>query len=186
MESNIRNLFSTPLYRSTLQMKLGVDADRQILDHVEVFIYDVLKVSAMNAPKITNSWIIDPLKGQLDYTPRASMISGLLRADNVQDSITVGLKRNHSFFDKSTEPQYTESTLYNSTITSVDLTGGDIVLFPSGLSHSVYPVSTDTNMHIVAFEIFLEGKRYARARSGGPYGGHIMSVSDGGSMWIED
>lgn len=184
MNNNTINLFPTPLYRSTVHS--DVDPDAAILDHVKVFIYEVLKISPANTPKIVGSWIVDQDKGQLNYTPSASMISGVLRTDNVQGNITVGLKRTRRFFDMATDPVYTESTLYNSTITTVDLAGGDIVLFPSGVSHSVYPSSIAGDVHTIAFEVFLEGKRHARARTGGPHGGHVMLINDDRSMWIED
>lgn len=136
----------------------------KIIDqHVEIFIKDIYKMSEDINLQCCGSWI-NLHKNKTDWAqehwhPNA-MISGVLYLDAppLSAGITFHSDRSRShlfgwFFD----PKYTEKNRYNSSIATIPVKTGTLLLFPSTLAHSVSINKGNVNRYSFAFDYIPVG-----------------------------
>jgi uncharacterized protein (TIGR02466 family) len=130
----------------------GLKSD--ILKHVETYIKQIMDPKFPITPYITQSWLNVTLKNQSHHKHYHlnSLISGVIYIQAENDSINFYTQPSHML---SINPNTYNK--FNSLHSTVSVSTGNIVLFPSQIEHSV-PTKTDDNKRIsLAFNVFVKG-----------------------------
>ena len=133
----------------------------KINNHIQIFTYEKLKVSPKMKFKILNSWGVKMVKGNhaLPHTHPNSLISGIIYLKTLKKGGEVGFHRNarwENIFPLCVSAEYVEHNLTTCDKFTVVPKPGDIILFPSSLSHSVGLNQSDENRYSIAFNIYTE------------------------------
>jgi uncharacterized protein (TIGR02466 family) len=133
---------------------------KSIKEYLNLVIQDyfnkIICCSEKTVPYITQSWINYTEEDQFHHRhdhPQ-SLVSGVLyiNADKDFDKIKF-FKTNYEFF----RPEIKEFNLFNSSSWWFAVKTGDIILFPSSLTHDVEMKKGDNTRISLAFNIFVKG-----------------------------
>ena len=145
----------------------------QVINHINTYLYDVIKSKKNIKFKLLNSWVMQHLPK--DYGPphnhNNSLFSGVLyikTSENCGD-IRFHNKVNNNF-SETIIINYEEYNIYNSSSFYFKPSDGLILLFPSYLSHEILPNLSQDLRYCLAFNIFIEGEL------GEPDGINILSL----------
>jgi len=136
----------------------------QIQAHVENFIFDQLQVSKKSIPTIEKSWVNRYGPGDFAQTHfhRNSLLSGCYYIETLPNSGNIVFQKDRSFnnlFDASVDMGFDNPTnIFNSTFWPVSPVTGDLILFPSHVSHGVSKNITDQFRFSLAFNVFPRGQ----------------------------
>jgi uncharacterized protein (TIGR02466 family) len=124
---------------------------------VEEYVKDVWKVDKTLGVRITQSWLNWTRDGQYHHKHAHpnSVFSGVfyVNAKEDRDRITF-----HKDGYKQIKPKYDEYTRWNSESWWLPVKTGQIVLFPSSLTHMVESIGGEEERISLAFNTFLTGK----------------------------
>jgi uncharacterized protein (TIGR02466 family) len=174
--------FGPPIYRSTVpvdseikyteysRIRTADSSDNKyilndsalIQEHIDHYVYSILKVSRNVQFYITNSWInrYGPGDSLSPHIHNNSLISGCVYIDTKpgQGNLVFHHTAQHTVFPASIMPDTVEHNEYNSTTLMLnDIVTGDIILFPSSLMHSVTENTTNDWRYVLAFNVFCKG-----------------------------
>jgi uncharacterized protein (TIGR02466 family) len=204
MEYDIIPLFSTPYYKSTVDITADIveylihkeytlipdnsgyyTKDSYVLNslplaklknsieqHINTFMYDVLKVPTNLEFYITNSWCNIHEEGHYAslHNHTNSLFSGTCYINIPEDdeSVFKMLSNNdYRLFPSVLYPDLTEYNILNCNSWSIKPETGTLILFSSQIEHEATPMTSKTDHRIcLAFNIFMRGK----------LGGKISSV----------
>tara|TARA_R100001143_G_C3290587_1_gene101019 strand:- start:128 stop:682 length:555 start_codon:yes stop_codon:yes gene_type:complete len=137
---------------------------KQINKHIQIFMYEKLKVEPKIKFKITNSWALKHVKG--DYTHphnhANSLISGVMYLKTIENEKGGALTFHknsswHNIFPLSFNAEFTEHNFTTCDRFTIGPKPGAIILFPSSLNHSVAANQSDKIRCSVAFNIYVDG-----------------------------
>jgi len=193
METNLHKLWSTPIYESSVPVKAAwlnaaftgqyermysgdgyisrnkyilntlPDLKESLMNHVEIFIRDVLNIAPNCGFKFTNSWFIkhDPNDFAQMHIHKNSLLSGVYYIDvppnsgNIKFSKNVGLT---NLFSPSVMPDFLERNHITSDWWEFSPVKSNLILFPSIVEHSVTVNKSDSPRYALAFNLFATGK----------------------------
>jgi len=133
----------------------------KINKHIQVFMYEKLKVSPKMKFKILNSWGIKLVKGDyaLSHNHANSLISGIMYLKTTEKGGSLTFHKNsswHNIFPPCVKAEYVEYNLTTGEDFTVVPKPGSIILFPSSLNHSVAQNQSDEDRYSLAFNIYTE------------------------------
>jgi|DEB0MinimDraft_4_1074332.scaffolds.fasta_scaffold00309_10 uncharacterized protein (TIGR02466 family) len=132
-----------------------------IEDHLNVYVRDWLKVHWKTEFYLTSSWLVKHKKGdwaQLHHHAN-SLISGVYYLKTPENSGNIKFHKffNKNLFDETLRFDFTDDNFINAESVSFDVNAGDIILFPSHLTHSVDENFNDETRYSLAFNYFCRG-----------------------------
>ena len=124
---------------------------------VEEYVKDVWKVDKTLVIRITQSWLNWTKAGQYHHKHAHpnSFMSGVFYINAVEDRDRITFYQSEY---KQIKPKYDEWTRWNSGSWWLPVKTGQIVLFPSSLTHMVESISGEEERVSLAFNTFLTGK----------------------------
>ena len=133
----------------------------KIHKHIQIFMYEKLKVSPKMKFKILNSWGLKHVKGDyaLPHTHTNSLISGIVYLKTLKKGGKLIFHKNkmwENIFPRCIWAEYTEYNFITGEDFTVAPKPGAIILFPSSLNHSVTQNQSDENRYSLAFNIYTE------------------------------
>jgi uncharacterized protein (TIGR02466 family) len=144
-----------------------------IMDHVNTYLYDELKVNKNIKFKLLNSWIMQHTPGDFGapHSHVNSLFSGVVyikTSENCGD-----IKFNHKqpdLISPTISLDYDEFNIFNSSSWYFVPVDGLIVIFPSHATHEITSNLSNDSRYCIAFNIFVEGDL------GDPDGIAVLSV----------
>jgi uncharacterized protein (TIGR02466 family) len=134
----------------------------EIDKHVEIFLYQVIKI-AQGKPKHTQSWINK--HGPMGYSPKHyhtnAFVSGGVYLECPPNCGAIVFNQSHthpSWSANTIRPALSELTVFNADNWAFEVQRGDLFLFPSHLMHQVENNMSGKDRYMVAFNYFLEGE----------------------------
>jgi uncharacterized protein (TIGR02466 family) len=150
---NISNAMSTNTH--VLETETFKKLKEELLIRVQHYFSNVLCYENIT-PYITQSWLNYTKKNEHhhSHTHLNSFMSGVLyvNADKTNDSLTF---LNYEY--KQINPQIRENNIFNCSSYHFPVETGDIVLFPSSLTHMVRTLKQDDTRISLSFNIFIKG-----------------------------
>jgi uncharacterized protein (TIGR02466 family) len=134
-----------------------------ILDELEFYTREVLKVSKEIEFYITNSWVMKHSKGDWSH-PHAhlnSILSAVLYLDVNENSGTINFiktKNTNNLLPACFAIPFTEWNLFNSDMWKILPEKNQLIIFPSSLEHSVNKSESNEDRYVLAFNVFIRGK----------------------------
>lgn len=124
---------------------------------VEEYVKDVWKVDKTLGVRITQSWLNWTKAGQYHHKHAHpnSFMSGVFYINAVEDRDRITF---HQSEYKQIKPKYDEWNRWNSESWWLPVKTGQIVLFPSSLTHMVESIGGEEERVSLAFNTFLTGK----------------------------
>ena len=139
-----------------LNEKLFTNLKKELDLMIKEYFYDMLNVSKHILPFITQSWLNFTEKNQYHHIHdhSNSFVSGVfyINADEKNDKI--------KFFNKKYQqikPEIEKWNMWNSESWWFPVKTGDIILFPSSLTHMVETKEGDNTRISLAFNVFIKG-----------------------------
>lgn len=155
VSKNTGNIVSTDNY--ILNNKSFKKIKEELLIHVNDYFNSIIVPDNKIKPYITQSWLNYTDEGQFHHSHEHpnSIVSGVLyiNADKNNDQIKF-YKRYYPEI-KINSKQY---NLFNSTSWNFKVETGDLILFPSGLTHNVDSKVGNNTRISLAFNTFIKGK----------------------------
>jgi len=142
--------------RYILEQDSFKDIKEHILKCVECFVYDTLLYRKDIKPYITQSWLNFTSMNEYHHIHRHynSFLSGVLYLSaNVEHDKIIFHRKNDSSFLIDCQ----EYNQYNSQTWHLGIQTGDIIIFPSDMTHSVLTKEDDGKRCSIAFNVFLKG-----------------------------
>jgi uncharacterized protein (TIGR02466 family) len=133
----------------------------QVINHINTYLYDVIRTEKNIKFKLLNSWVMQHLPK--DYGPphnhNNSLFSGVLYIKTSENcgNIQFNNKVNNNF-SETIRLKYEEYNIYNSSSFYFKPSDGLILLFPSYLSHEILPNLSEDLRYCLSFNIFIEGE----------------------------
>jgi uncharacterized protein (TIGR02466 family) len=132
------------------------DLKAECMVAVQRYVDNIMSFKSTVQPYITQSWLNFTETGQYHHkhAHSNSIISGVIyvNADEENDKIYF-----HNDGYKQIKPQINEWNLYNSESWYFTVKTGQVVLFPSNLTHMVQTKAGDNTRISLAFNVFLKG-----------------------------
>lgn len=129
----------------------------EIERYLGLYVFDTLKIGQGQLAHV-QSWINKHSPG--DYAPKHhhvnSCYSGVYYLHVPTDSGGIRFSKNPSA-QEQIFAHPTEGNIWNSSEWEFPVRSGDLIIFPSHLTHSVPPNNSDETRYSVAFNYFLEG-----------------------------
>jgi uncharacterized protein (TIGR02466 family) len=155
VSKNAGNLVSKDNY--ILNNKIFNEIKKELLVYINDYFNSIIVPDNKIKPYITQSWINYTEKGQFHHSHEHpnSIVSGVLyiNADKNNDQI-IFYKRHFPEIKINTK----KYNLFNSTSWTFKIQTGDLILFPSGLTHKVDFKEGDNTRISLAFNVFIKGK----------------------------
>lgn len=128
-----------------------------IMNYVNHYVHNILCYSDEVQPYITQSWVNYTKEGEYHHKHHHdnSFLSGVLYISADIESDKIFFHRKNEFVLKVNSVEYNE---YNSPTWFYPVKSGDIIIFPSYLTHSVGLKKDDKERCSLAFNVFLKGK----------------------------
>lgn len=149
--------------QNVLELQSFKKFKEEILKCVEIYVYDILKISKNLKLKCSNSWTCFYEKS--DYSESHIHSNSLFscvfytHVDEKSSPLVFSIPRQMPTFCNSTiEPTIDEWNIFNSKRWRIHPSPGTIVIFPSTLAHSVGPSDSDTLRRCIASNYILTGK----------------------------
>ena len=153
-KENFGNIISKDSY--ILNQKKLSNIKEQLDLIIKDYFDKVISCSEKTKPYITQSWINYTEANQFHHRHNhpQSLVSGVLyiNADKDNDKIKF-FKSDYEFF----RPEYKEFNLFNSSSWWFGVKTGDVILFPSSLTHDVEIKKGDNTRISLAFNTFIKG-----------------------------
>jgi uncharacterized protein (TIGR02466 family) len=153
-KENFGNIISKDSY--ILNQKKLSNIKEQLDLIIKDYFDKVISCSENTKPYITQSWINYTEANQFHHRHNhpQSLVSGVLyiNADKDNDKIKF-FKSEYEFF----RPEYKEFNLFNSSSWWFGVKTGDVILFPSSLTHDVEIKKGDNTRISLAFNVFVKG-----------------------------
>lgn len=148
--SNERYLLDKPLFKKL---------KKEMNDHINIYVRDHLKWVSDTKLFITQSWLNWTEHREFHHIhnhPNSALSAVFyIDADPAVDKIQFYHPYLHNFIIR---PEVTEFNMFNSRTWWVGARTGDVILFPSSLTHSV-TTKEGTNTRVsLAFNVFVKGK----------------------------
>ena len=133
----------------------------QVINHIDTYFYDVIKVKKNIKFKLLNSWIMQHLPK--DFGPshghNNSLFSGTVYIKTSKNCGAIKFYHNvRDNFSQTISLNYEEYNIYNSSSFYFEPIDGLVILFPSYLTHEILPNLSEDSRYCVAFNIFVEGE----------------------------
>lgn len=136
----------------------------KIQKQLEKYFYEVLKLKNDVNIKITNSWSVINKPNDSSHTHKHynSFCSGVLYLKKPKNSGNIVFHRDESICNDNISPriamEFEEYNPFNTLNWTISTNEGDLILFPSLLSHSTEINNSNEDRIILAFNVFLDGK----------------------------
>ena len=135
---------------------------KEILNHLNKFMYENLKVNKNFTFKMLNSWSTKHLKNDFSqiHLHNNCVISGVLYLKVNKNSGNLLFHKNNywrNIFQKSIDVSFDEYNEINGDYWYITPTIGNIILFPSFLEHSTTKNESDEERFCCAFNFHVEG-----------------------------
>lgn len=135
---------------------------QEILQHTNIFVYDILKVQKNISFYLTTSWVVtcDLNQKTLNHTHPNSILSGVIYLDAESNSGDLVLAKDHSrptIFPTCFDIKFEEYNPFNATEFSIPPVNNRIVIFPSHVNHFIKPNLSDKPRYSLAFNFFIKG-----------------------------
>jgi hypothetical protein len=131
-----------------------------ILDHINVYLHDILKIKKDLKFNLLNSWAIEHLPNDYAANHRHlnSLFSGVVYIKTSENcgNITFNSDRIHPFSD-TIGFNFEEYNIFNSSSWHFPAEDNKILLFPSILAHKINPNLSNSKRYSIAFNLFIEG-----------------------------
>lgn len=157
----IDNGFST-INKYVLNNKKLNSLKKEIINNLNNYIYEILKIKKTTKFKLLNSWCT---KHSYNDWAQAhhhenSLISGVLYLKTYEDSGNLVFHRNSllGLFPNSVKIEFDTFNASNSESFYITPKEGDLILFPSSLEHSVTKNLNQNDRYCCAFNFFPMGK----------------------------
>lgn len=134
----------------------------ELQQHIDYYVYKILGVSREQRWEITTSWINQAVPKQYHsmHIHSNSMISGTYYVKTNPKSGTICFHRSaaqQNLWGSTLCIEFDKTTEYNVEAVGFNPEPGDILLFPSILSHSVLSNESDEDRYSLAFNVFPRG-----------------------------
>jgi uncharacterized protein (TIGR02466 family) len=137
-----------------------IELKKQITNHIELFVRNVMHVDNCLEFYITNSWVMKHSKGDWSqkHSHSNSLLSGVLYVDVDKDSGVFRVHKNfQSVFPSTLEPKFNEFNPFNTEWCDFIPKNNDIFIFSSNLDHEVTVSNSTNERYCLAFNIFMKG-----------------------------
>jgi uncharacterized protein (TIGR02466 family) len=133
-----------------------VDINKFCNDALQIYFKNVINPLTNTSIKITQSWInYTKLNGyHHEHDHPNSIISGVFYFSADKDKDMISFRRNDY---KQIQILYKEANDYNTIQTDIKVESGDLVLFPSNISHYVPRIENSKTRTSLAFNSFVYG-----------------------------
>lgn len=137
--------------------------NNEIKNHLNIYLYNQLKIKDNIKFKMLNSWCIKHIKDDWaqKHSHSNSFLSGIVYLKTNKNSGNLIFYKNvywQNIFYKSVDIEFKEYTETNSDIWSITPKNGDIILFPSFLEHSVTYNKSKEDRYSCAFNFYPQGE----------------------------
>jgi uncharacterized protein (TIGR02466 family) len=155
ISKNTGNIVSNDNY--ILNNKSFKKIKEELLVHVNNYFNSIIVPINNIKPYITQSWLNYTDKGQFHHSHEHpnSIISGVLYINADKNNDQIKFYKKHFPEIKINAKEY---NLFNSTSWNFKVETGDLILFPSGLTHNVDSKVGDNTRISLAFNTFIKGK----------------------------
>lgn len=144
-----------------LNHKKNINIKKIILNSLNDYLYNYLKIKKNTKFKMLNSWIMKLGKNDwaVNHTHDNSFISGVLYLKTSKNSGNLIIHRNKllNVFPNSVKIEFEEFNEINCEYWCVEPKEGDIIFFPSQLEHSVTKNLTEEDRYCCSFNFYPEG-----------------------------
>lgn len=135
---------------------------KNVQEHINFYVYEVLGVSKEQTWEITTSWVNKAEHGNYhaNHWHSNSMVSGViyLHTTNETGAICFHKDRSHkNLWGDGICVDFDKNTNYNVEAIGINPNTNDILMFPSILNHSVLENMSNTNRYSLAFNVFPRG-----------------------------
>jgi len=133
-----------------------------IIDHINIYVRDWLRVHWNIEFYLTSSWLVKHEQGdwaQMHHHAN-SLVSGVYYLQTPEKSGNIKFHKffNKNLFDESLRFDYIDDNFVNAESVSFEVNKGDVLLFPSTLSHSVDENFSNDTRYSLAFNAFVKGE----------------------------
>lgn len=155
VSKNTGNIVSTDNY--VLNNKIFNKIKKELLNYVNDYFNSIIIPSNEIKPYITQSWLNYTDEGQFHHSHEHpnSIVSGVLYINADKNNDQIKFYKRHYPEIKINSNQY---NLFNSTSWNFKVETGDLILFPSGLTHNVDSKVGNNTRISLAFNTFIKGK----------------------------
>lgn len=139
------------------------DLKNLIIKKTNDYLYDHIQIEKNVKFKMTNSWVIEHMPNDFSHSHihTNSLISGVYYLDVNDDSgdlvISKVNQNPENVFPAMWMWYYSNDNKFNTNTFKFKLKSGNIILFPSHLSHSVEQNLSNKNRYCIAFDFFPYG-----------------------------
>jgi uncharacterized protein (TIGR02466 family) len=144
-----------------LNHKKNINIKKMILNSLNEYLYDYLKIKKNTKFKMLNSWIMKLGKNDwaVNHCHDNSFISGVLYLQTNENCGNLIIHRNKllNIFPTSVKIEFEEFNEINSEYWCIQPKEGDIIFFPSQLEHSVTKNLSEMDRYCCAFNFYPEG-----------------------------
>ena len=156
-----------------------------IVDHLKNFIHNIVSVDSSIKWKMMNSWVVRHKKGDWSQShnhPNCTL-SGILylQVDENSGRICFENINRKTLFEECLPLPLKEHNMLNSSKYYFSPKSGDIVIFPSHLSHSVEVCKSENERYCLPFNVYCEG--YFGKESNEKISDLILEVKNGSSIF---
>jgi uncharacterized protein (TIGR02466 family) len=133
-----------------------------IQDKIDFFVYEVIGLKRDLEFYFTNSWIIKHQTGHWsqNHYHANSLLSGVYYFDVNEESGPITFHKSDAYttiFSRTFDFRYEKETPFNTKRTSITPNNGDLIIFPSHLSHSVDENRSEQDRYCLPFNVFVRG-----------------------------
>jgi uncharacterized protein (TIGR02466 family) len=134
----------------------------RVMEHINTYGRDVLKIKPEIELYITTSWInkFEPKDYGGIHSHVNAIISGVLYLDVSEKSGDLCLAKDPGYintFSQTIDIEYSEWNIFNSKTWYIHPENNMIVMFPAHLSHRINANLEDKNRYSLAFNVFVRG-----------------------------
>ena len=148
---------------TVLDLEIFADLKTEILKKINYLLHSQLKIAEMHEFYITTSWFVKiPKNGWAQkHIHSNSIFSGVVYLNSPREGGEIVFHKDNRYHNVSyptLELTYKEWNTCNSEYWKISPKQGDIILFPSNLTHSVEKNLADTERLSLAFNVFAKGE----------------------------
>lgn len=148
--------------RHILNLRQFTDLKKNIQEHIDYFVYELLGVSRQQSWNITTSWVnkSKPNDYHAAHWHSNSLVSGVvyLKTNQTSGALCFHKERSHkTLWGDTLCIDFEKTTEFNSEAFAFMPALNEIFLFPSILTHSVLKNESNENRYSLAFNVFPNG-----------------------------
>lgn len=134
-----------------------------IFEHVNYYVYDILKVNQKTKFELTTSWLVGHNKGDFaqPHIHTNSILSGVLYLKVPPNSGNIIFTKPWNvttLFPPAIDVSFTEYNIFNTSRWIIPPKDNQIIIFPSFLLHEVTVSESDEKRYCLAFNLFPRGE----------------------------